>query len=98
MYAVKTLDLSVAQADPVNIVPEGKRIVEVFALAVPAGASFKLALGGGPLMSISTPFTMEPRGDDVQNFGLYYQNPFGQPGFTVELVIVYDNALNVVMP
>lgn len=101
-YIVRTLDLTniVIEANKTQLVAPGKRIAEVFALLIPTGATFSLSFGtGGPMFEVGAPFSFEPKGDDMQNDGLYFANDTAQVGVTVQLIIVFAGAeFNTIQP
>jgi hypothetical protein len=103
VYQVVLLDLNnvIPIATPKLLVPAGKRIAEVFALSVAAGASFRMRFGQGDMFTIAAPFTFEPTGDDDNNNGLYVDNAAAVNAI-VEIVIVFakpgSSGLNPILP
>lgn len=99
MYIRKTLDLSATTNDKQPIVEPGRKIAEIFCLAVPTGASFDLLVGQNTdYITVPAPFTMEPQGEQEANGGLYWRNTVAQAGVTVVLYIVFAGAqLNPVL-
>lgn len=93
-YEVKRYDLAAVFPEK-TVVAASKKISEFFFNDIPANTSFKLRLGiGGPekQMTISRPFAMQPKGEDVQSNGLFIENPTAQAGSIVEVVIVYSDS------
>lgn len=99
MYIRKTLKLDAVTSDKQTLVEPGKRIAEIFALAVPTGAVFDLLIGSNTdYVTIPAPFTMEPQGEQEANNGLYWRNTVAQAGVSVDLYIVFAGAqLNPVL-
>lgn len=87
-YTVKKIDLTAIFAEK-SIAPAQTRIAEFFCLDIPLGNQFGLKIGRNPdFITITRPFSMEPRGDQEANEGLSIVNTIAQPGVIVEVVIV----------
>lgn len=87
-YQVKTVDLTAVFAER-ELIPAQTQVAEIFVLDIPLGQVFKLRLGRNTdFISITRPFSMEPRGEQEQNNGLFIKNDTAQPGVVVEVVIV----------
>jgi hypothetical protein len=91
-YRILTLKLDNA-VERQEIVQRGQTIKEVFITTMPSGVSIQLALGDGPLMTISSAVSFEPTGDDAIN-GLSYANPVARPGVTLDVIVVAGESLN----
>lgn len=80
------------ETERTQLVPRNQRITEVAILNVPVGASFRLALGDHEMFYVDSPITLQPRGDEVQNHGLYFQNDVAQPGVEIEVIVSFDGS------
>lgn len=96
-YLSPTVSLAavIAEADKLNLVPNGNRITDVSILPEPAGLpySFRLKLGNNPLFGpITGPCTLQVDADapdsDVRE-GLFLVNDSAQAGVLVPFVISY---------
>jgi hypothetical protein len=88
-YRIIPLHMDVASNDKQQIVGKGTRITEVILLTMPAGVSFKLALGENEAFTVDKPITLQPDAEDLNNQGLYWINPVARPGVSLELVVVF---------
>lgn len=88
-YKIIPLDLTVASSDPAQIVPQNQAITEIVLLKMPAGASFQLAIGDGPMIEIEGPISFQPTGVEETTRGLYWQNPVAQPGVVLSLLVAF---------
>jgi hypothetical protein len=96
MYRVKTLDLSVATPnDGVAIVAPGQTISEIAVLYMPVGNQFQLKLGtdNTDFFTIQREFSMEPASIREKGSGIFFRNLVPQAGVTVELILVFGDAL-----
>jgi hypothetical protein len=96
-YRVIKIDLSAISAEK-EIAPASTNIEEVFVLDIPLGNQFGLKIGrNADFMTITRPFSMEPRGEQESNFGMSYKNDVAQPGVIVEVVVVTGGQLSPVV-
>lgn len=95
MYKVKTQSLAavITQGAPIELVPPGKQIAEIFCIDIPPGATFDLLVGNQntDYITITKSFAMEPRGDFDSNYGLYLANPIAQAATSVQVVVVFGD-------
>lgn len=90
-YTVKKVDLTAIFAER-QIAPPQSVIEEFFVLDIPLGNQFGLKVGrNADFITITRPFSMEPRGAQEANEGLSVKNDVAQPGVVVEVVIVYGD-------
>jgi hypothetical protein len=83
----------IGQDSPRELVAPGKAINELVFLDVPGGVSLQLKLGRNnrSFFNVTKGFSMEPRGEEDANSGLYLANSVAQPGITCEVLIVYGD-------
>ena len=91
-YRTYSIDLSVLNANRVQIVPPGQQLGEVFSLTFPTGASMGLSFGQGDSITIDRPFSFAPDDPDTQQQGLFYTVPAAQPGVVVEIIVASAGA------
>lgn len=91
-YKKILLKMDTASNDAISLVPRGSRIVEIVLFSMPAGVSFKLAIGDNELFTIDKPFTSQPQGDDMQNNGLSWANPVARPGVVLEMLVAFGES------
>lgn len=96
-YTVKHIDLTDA-FDEREIAPPQSQLDEIFMLDIPPGASFLLRIGrNAGSLTITRPFSFEPRGEQESNEGLYMTNVTAQPDVIVEIVTVNGGRVNPVI-
>lgn len=90
-YTVLYLDMAAAHgsSDKVKLVDPNVSVAEIVLPTMPAGVTFKFAMGRNPLLTLDRPISFQPRAEDMTNDGLFWNNPVARPGVVLEMWVAF---------